>query len=603
MRWSTALWTGIGSMPPLRRLPLVLLCLVLGMLAGCRGQRGPHMIDIQGITPSGTLGAEGGSVEFAAQVDSSSGQPLTYAWTFSGGVTPATSGEESPTVSLTTAGSFTGGLTVTDGQALALASFSYDIETGVIVITGVTPSDPAGKPAGTVTFAADHTGTATEATWTFSGGTDVATSEELTPTVTLGEVGIYEGIVELRNENYTAVQPFSFRIDPPVAPSWRVMLVAPASTGSGPTLSWMWPGPAAFVWGERPGVVFTRDDGVYLALALHGDPQSVADWQISRIVEGQTILGTRIVATTPDSLHVLTFGDSPTTKGLCLSTTTLQEPAGEADWDTTSIDPEVAIQWACLTSLPGVGLLVGYSSMNATLSQYNKWRPVVAFCDGFAPTGPGSWQGHALESFPKTSTGVSQLLFHEASGTLMALIDAINSRYLTRATQVPPLADADWGSFVDAGGNDGIESMHSTTGSILLLDRRWRVVSSMQGATGGVYGTGTSLHSTTGPAPDYEGPVGYTLLLKAPRTGFRMSRTCEVLEGRGIGISRSDNGPVLWRQVTADPTLAGGWVQTPIHPEGGGDFALALLPDGRIFGAWHGPPDEAITIAISDGSY
>ncbi|MCG3152277.1 MAG: hypothetical protein GEEBNDBF_01571 [bacterium] len=602
MRWSTALWTGIGSMPPLRRLPLVLLCLVLGMLAGCRGQRGPHMIDIQGITPSGTIGAEGGSVEFAAQVDSSSGQPLTYAWTFSGGVTPATSGEESPTVSLTTAGSFTGGLTVTDGQALALASFSYDIETGVIVITGVTPSDPAGKPAGTVTFAAEHTGTATEATWTFSGGTDVATSEELSPTVTLGEVGIYEGTVELRNDHYTAVQPFSFRIDPPVAPSWRVMLLGPAYAEL-PIFSWLEPGTAAFVWGERPGVVFTREDGVYLALALHGDPQTVADWQISRIVEGHTILGTRIVATTPDSLHVLTFGDSPTTDVLYLSTTTVQEPAGEADWSTTSIDPAVEDQWACLTSLPGVGLLVGYSSKNADLSQYNKWRPVVAFCDGFAPSGPGSWQGHEIASFPVLATGISQLLFQEESGMLMALVDAGSSRYLARATQVPPLADADWEAFVRAASSDGIDIIHTSTGSILHLAKHWRVISSTSDTYAGEYVKTSVLNSCTAAAPDYDAPFEPLLLLRDPFTGFRMSRTCEVLEGRGIGISSSGSGPVLWRQVTADPTFVEGWKREPIHPVGGADSSLAILPDGRIFCAWYGPPLGALSVAISDGSY
>ncbi|MCG3152272.1 MAG: hypothetical protein GEEBNDBF_01566 [bacterium] len=415
MRWSTALWTGIGSMPPLRRLPLVLLCLVLGMLAGCRGQRGPHMIDIQGITPSGTIGAEGGSVEFAAQVDSSSGQPLTYAWTFSGGVTPATSGEESPTVSLTTAGSFTGGLTVTDGQALALASFSYDIETGVIVITGVTPSDPAGKPAGTVTFAAEHTGTATEATWTFSGGTDVATSEELSPTVTLGEVGIYEGIVELRNENFTAVQPFSFRIDPPVAPSWRVMSLGPSLLNR-PSFEIVGPRPDTFVWRGLPGLIMDRPDGVYLALALNEDPQSASDWQISRIAAGHTKAG---ITVTEGSLFLLSMGTSAASagKGTYLSRTSVFPPTEEADWETTLVQAG-EFEGGAVVALPDLGLLYSYVSRSND-PIYGSYKVVLSYCAGFAPSGPSSWTGYALTSHPYTADNVAQLRLDEDGLSLL----------------------------------------------------------------------------------------------------------------------------------------------------------------------------------------
>jgi|GEM_PF-4272200 len=593
----------------LRLTPWLLgLLLITGL--GCR-DGGPHMIDILGIFPTGVIGEEGDEVTFSALTDSSTPTSLTYAWDFDDATNPATSTEATPTVQLTVAGSYSGTLTVSDGSDTGTAPFSFEIEPGVIIVTGITPTEPAGLPAGTVSFEAITEGTATSAEWTFDGGTDIETSSDLSPLLHLGEVGTYSGSVTLSNENHTADPfPFEFRIDPPVAPNWRITTLGPASLeqGSGSVQPWT----CAFVWNNRPGAFFNRVDGVYLALATIEDPLDEGDWNITQIAENHIVAGTRVVAVLENTLHVLHFGpqDPPNPfrgTGLHISSTSTANPAGPEDWVTGEVDALAGFQWPSLIGIEGSGLVVAYANDDRQASVFDPFRPIIGTTSSFSPEGTEDWELADLELFEGLAQNMEHL--YVSGGELYLLFDGYTStgprRMIAHSAELFPESITDWEAVLAIGlAAETTSSQILTPAGLAILGQRLCKVDSI------VAGGGLTFHnflSSDGLAPDLSTPwvpggaIGESLSQEA------LGYTISTASGRGVGVVRDgvSQQPILWRQLTADPSAftAGSWMATSIATAGGSLASMAIFPDQRMLAIWIEPNSLTLVAAISDGPY
>jgi PKD repeat protein len=153
----------------------------------------PSISDVSPIS-----GVEGTDVLFTAAVDGTA--PFTYDWSFGGGGTPDTSTEETPTVTLGAAGSYSASLTVSnayggDAYDFTLEVIGNDVPADIINVTplwGLTGTD--------VQFSADVTGTPPLTyDWDFGGGATPGLTSEESPTVTLGEIDAYLAYVHVSN--------------------------------------------------------------------------------------------------------------------------------------------------------------------------------------------------------------------------------------------------------------------------------------------------------------------------------------------------------------------------------------------------------------------
>lgn len=587
-----------------------LIGLLLITAFGCR-DGGPGVIDILSVTPTGVIGEEGDEVTFSALTDSSTPSSLIYSWTFGAGTNPATSTDATPSVRLVTAGTYSGTLTVSDGSDTGTAPFSFEIEPGVITVTSITPTAPAGLPAGTINFEAITEGTATSAEWTFDGGTDIATSSDLTPLVHLGEVGTYSGTVTLSNENHTADPfPFEFRIDPPVAPNWRVTELGPASLALGFTTP-VNPWTCAFIWKNRPGVFFNRADGVYLALATTEDPLDAGDWNISQVAENHRLTGTRIVAALADTLHVLHFGPTATLNpaqgfGLHISSTSTADPTGPEDWITGEVDALAKWQWPSLLGVEGVGLVVAYANSDSPASAFGPDRPIVGTTSDFAPEGSGDWDLYDLELFEGPVQNMEHL--YVSGGKLYLLFDGYTTdgpqRVVAHSEVLFPSTLSDWEAVLEIGlAAETSESQISTPAGFAILGQR---LCSVDSFTSG----GTMNHyflASDSLTPDLSTPWVPGGAIGASLPQEALGYTAAISSGRGVALVRDGDSqqPILWRQLTADPSAftAGSWIATSIATEGGSLASMAVFPDGRLFTVWIEPNALTLVAAISDGPY
>ncbi len=156
---------------------------------------------------------EGESVHFK---DMSIGNVTTWNWTFEGGE-PASSTDQHPVVTYNHAGSYAVTLTVGDGTATATAT-----RVAYVNVHAEAPVAHIGLPDGAylspwvmmfvpvdvpLTFKDASTGNPTSWLWTFDG-TDIATSDQQTPTVTYLQDGTYGLKLEVANDMGTSVDEY-----------------------------------------------------------------------------------------------------------------------------------------------------------------------------------------------------------------------------------------------------------------------------------------------------------------------------------------------------------------------------------------------------------
>jgi len=136
-------------------------------------------------------GVTGRAVEFSATVFGT--PPFDYIWDFGDGATPSSSTLPNPSVIMRAIGNYDGSVTVSNPFGEDTLPFTYEVipVPPVPHIKGVNPT--SGFPHTEVTFTADVEGEPPFTyAWNFSFGADPNTSDEPSPTVTLGDAGEYK---------------------------------------------------------------------------------------------------------------------------------------------------------------------------------------------------------------------------------------------------------------------------------------------------------------------------------------------------------------------------------------------------------------------------
>ncbi|MCF7567635.1 PKD domain-containing protein [Sabulilitoribacter arenilitoris] len=156
----------------------------------------PPVPPIADFSANVTTILQGDEVSFT---DNSSGSPTTWSWIFIGADTES-SNEENPTISYSTAGTYTVSLTVTNSEG-------SDTKTITDYITVNTPPPPVANFSADktiiwegeqVSYTDTSTNNPTSWAWTFEGGTP-DTSTDQNPTITYNTEGSYKVILEATN--------------------------------------------------------------------------------------------------------------------------------------------------------------------------------------------------------------------------------------------------------------------------------------------------------------------------------------------------------------------------------------------------------------------
>ena len=151
------------------------------------------ILPIANFTSDTTTITEGQSVQFTdTSTVPTGGAPITqWSWTFTGG-TPSSSTAQNPSVVYNTPGQYQVALTVSNADGSNTKTVPNYITVNVIpVVADFTADDVAPQVGGTVNFTDTSTGTPTQWSWTFEGGTP-ATSTDQNPSVVYNTEGDYD---------------------------------------------------------------------------------------------------------------------------------------------------------------------------------------------------------------------------------------------------------------------------------------------------------------------------------------------------------------------------------------------------------------------------
>ena len=169
---------------------------------------------VPGDTPEITsvaplTGLEGESVAFSAEINGT--PPFTYLWDFGGGADPDTSNQSNPSVTLGAVGEYEAQLTVASSFGEDVLPFTLTVNPAPPEILSVSPT--VGTETAPIQFTAEVTGTEPFTyAWDFGGGVDPDTSDEASPTVTLGSPGEYSASLTATNVAGDDTFPFTLTV-------------------------------------------------------------------------------------------------------------------------------------------------------------------------------------------------------------------------------------------------------------------------------------------------------------------------------------------------------------------------------------------------------
>ena len=147
--------------------------------------------------------------------DATSGVPTSWSWTFSGaGVSPTTSTDQSPLVTVSSSGTLTATLVATN--ALGTDSHTQNYNVTVEACADFTPVDMTAYSfctLGDIPFNATDYGIPTTYSWTFSGaGVSPTTSTTQSPNVSVSTTGTLTAILSVSNSVGTDTQTHTYDI-------------------------------------------------------------------------------------------------------------------------------------------------------------------------------------------------------------------------------------------------------------------------------------------------------------------------------------------------------------------------------------------------------
>lgn len=167
---------------------------------------------ITNVTPTGELAQLGNLQTFIA---TATNRPTSFTWNFGGGTNPSTSTGQSPSVTLTKLGTYSGTVTATNTEGFSPPfPFEYTIRVHpqAPVITGTIPARIVGEYWKSVEFTvkldADSVGPYTYE-WSLGVGGHTSVSAEETVGLQLQRLGVWPASVKVRNEFGTSL-PFAF---------------------------------------------------------------------------------------------------------------------------------------------------------------------------------------------------------------------------------------------------------------------------------------------------------------------------------------------------------------------------------------------------------
>jgi|GEM_PF-3472845 len=168
--------------------------------------------EVQSVGPIGDVGFAGQPIGFLA---TATNFPERWEWNFGGGAIPATSSAPNPQVVLTTEGTHTGTVTISNIYgASELFFFTYSVTepptSRPALVAGLSIGGEMGAPGTEVTVNAQVFDFPTYFEWDFGAGSNPAVSLDPVPTFTLGPPQLYTGFVKVKNHRGGETEPFTY---------------------------------------------------------------------------------------------------------------------------------------------------------------------------------------------------------------------------------------------------------------------------------------------------------------------------------------------------------------------------------------------------------
>lgn len=395
-------------------LPLGLLLLTLTSCGGGGGAVVPTDAPIiSAVTPSGTVGASGATVQFAA---TASGNPTGWQWEFGAGAFPSTSTAASPDVVLVDGGSYTGSVRATNaGGTSAPFAFRYEVATSTAPprVLQVFLSRDFPNRGDAVTFSVLATNSPTAWAWDFGGAATPGTSTEKDPTVTLDLAGRITGSVIASNALGESA-PFSFEALVTNIPAFTTFVTQQVPFLPAGTVD-------AVIYRGRAAVAYTDNDAhqAWLVRATTSAPTQPSDWTTSELA--YAVASQHIALTPVGNSLVAVYTAEISGRPIRASVTTVEDPTTPADWMVSTIS----------SSVIGGGHFVGPGSI-ADLNG----RPAFGF------RGPGNNATVAIAQVPIPTSELDwpKLIIDEGTpggyGSLITYRDRLAFAYTTGNTGV-----------------------------------------------------------------------------------------------------------------------------------------------------------------------
>lgn len=567
------------------------LALLLGclMLVSCRsGSETLVPPVIESIHPTGIVGTPGDAIEFSAVVTGASGS-ATYAWTFGGGGNADDPTSPTPLVTLGSVDSYSGSLTVTDGESFDTAPFEFEV-VNVPVIQSVSPTANAGLPLGEVQFTAEILGEPTEWQWSFrSGGAIPEDPTDESPVVTLQNPGTYEGELVATNSNGSSEAfPFEFTVAQPVAPTWTFVKVGTA-TASGVL------GLNMALTNDKLVIAFTDAQERVSWVTIEPLKPELQALSTPYHMAGSdvTLRGTRFLLTSTDFTPrlVATGGeDSPSgVLKLFLATSTL--PNDPSDWEQSAIQTGQTVEFdpVSLISIDhGLGVVFHVGS-----------RLRFGVTETTDPTDPGDWTTHTLsDSSGILLHDVLQVGDHLYVAALRGAASGATLLDLYFTSAAPPTEQADWDSAPPLGFDSGFLFQPR----LLAWDGLPVVVASSPPSRG--QGE-TELYFLASSEPSTLAEWSPTRITPIGRSTHAFSTAAVAGRLAVLYADQSSGGLMVARQVGADPKLSASWESRSIADwNPGSDLPAGMIAiEGRLVIAFVDPADQVLTLAFADGPY
>ena len=456
-----------------------------------------------GFTANNTSGCAPLTVQFTNQ---SSVNATTFAWTFPGG-NPGTSSAQNPSVTYSTAGTYTVTLTVSNSAGSNTSTQTNYITVNTVPVAGYTSS-----VSGTTATFTNTSTNATSYSWAFGdGGTSAATN----PTHTYATDGVYTVILSATNtcgtvtssQTVTIVTPPSAGFSANNTTGCAPLAVQFNNTSSSNATAWAWTFPGgspATSTAQNPSVSYAAPGTYNVTLiasnSAGSDTTTLTNYIIAQGPPAAGFTSTTNVfvanftnTTTGGTSYAWTFGDG----GTSTATSPSHTYAGDGTYTvvltaTNACGTSTSTHQVVISSLP----VAGFSAQ-----QTNGCIPFTVQFQDQSSSNTTAWAWSFPGGSPATSTVQNPSVTYSTAGTYNVSLTASNPLGMNTVSQT---------NYITVGQAPTAGFTSSTTG----LTANFTNISS--GATSYSWNFGDSQTSTqASPSHTYATDGNYTVVLTA----------------------------------------------------------------------------------------